>query len=45
MCTFDQSLLQLVKDEKGTVDAALNASSNPHDFTLQRQRARIELPS
>ena len=39
MCTFDQSLLQLVKDEKVTVEAALSASSNPHDFTLQLQQA------
>ena len=45
MCTFDQSLLQLVKDEKVTVEAALSASSNPHDFTLQLQQARIALPS
>jgi twitching motility protein PilT len=45
MCTFDQSLLQLVKHEKVTVEAALSASSNPHDFTLQLQQARIALPS
>ena len=45
MCTFDQSLLQLVKDEKVTVEAALSASSNPHDFTLQLQQARIALSS
>jgi len=45
MCTFDQSLLQLVKDETVTVEAALSASSNPHDFTLQLQQARIPLPS
>ena len=45
MCTFEQSLLQLVKDEKVTVEAALSASSNPHDFTLQLQQARIALPS
>jgi twitching motility protein PilT len=45
MCTFDQSLLELVKQEKVTVDAALSASSNPHDFTLQLQQARIPLPS
>jgi twitching motility protein PilT len=45
MCTFDQSLLQLVKDEKVTVESALSASSNPHDFTLQLQQARIALPS
>jgi hypothetical protein len=35
----------LVKDEKVTVEAALSASSNPHDFMLQLQQARIELPS
>jgi twitching motility protein PilT len=45
MCTFDQSLLQLVKEEKVTVEAALSASSNPHDFTLQLQQSRIALPS
>lgn len=43
--TFDQSLLLLVKDEKVSVEAALSASSNPHDFTLQFQQVRIELPS
>jgi len=45
MCTFDQSLLQLVKDQKVSVEAALSASSNPHDFTLELQQARIALPS
>jgi len=45
MCTFDQSLLRLVKDEKVTVEAALSASSNPHDFTLHLQQAGIALPS
>jgi twitching motility protein PilT len=45
MCTFDQSLLQLVKHERVTVEAALSASSNPHDFTLQLQQARIAVPS
>ena len=45
MCTFDQSLLRLVKDEKVTVEAALSASSNPHDFTLQLQQSGIVLPS
>jgi twitching motility protein PilT len=45
MCTFDQSLLELVKSEKITVESALAASSNRHDFTLQLQQARIPLPS
>jgi hypothetical protein len=34
-----------MKDEKVTVEAAPSASSNPHDFTLQLQQARIALPS
>jgi twitching motility protein PilT len=45
MCTFEQSLLQLVKDDKVAVDAAVSASSNPHDFTLQLQQSGIVLPS
>jgi twitching motility protein PilT len=45
MCTFDQSLLELVKSQKVTVESALAASSNPHDFTLQLQQARIPLPN
>ena len=43
MCTFDQSLLGLVRAGTVTADAALAASSNPHDFTLQLQQARIPL--
>ena len=45
MSTFDQSLLGLVKAGKVSVEAALGASSNPHDFTLQLQQARIPLPA
>jgi twitching motility protein PilT len=45
MCTFEQSLLQLVKDDKVAVDAAVSASSNPHDFSLQLQQSGIVLPS
>jgi twitching motility protein PilT len=45
MCTFEQSLLQLVKDDKVGVEAAVSASSNPHDFTLQLQQSVIALPS
>jgi len=45
MCTFEQSLLQLVKDDKVAVDAAVSASSNPHDFILQLQQSGIVLPS
>ena len=43
MCTFDQSLLGLVKAGKVTVDAAMAGASNPHDFTLQLQQARISV--
>lgn len=43
LSTFDQSLLGLVKAGKVSVEAALGASSNPHDFTLQLQQARIPL--
>jgi twitching motility protein PilT len=45
MCTFEQSLLQLVKDDKVGVEAAVSASSNPHDFTLQLQQSGIAVPS
>jgi twitching motility protein PilT len=45
MCTFDHSLLRLVEDDRVTVEAALSASSNPHDFTLQSQHSGIALPS
>jgi twitching motility protein PilT len=39
MQTFDQSLLQLVKDGGVSLDAALAASTNPHDFQLLLQQA------
>jgi len=39
MQTFDQSLLQLVKEGGVSLDAALAASTNPHDFQLLLQQA------
>ena len=45
MGTFDQSLLELVKNDQVTVESAMAASSNPHDFTLQLQQARIAVPA
>jgi hypothetical protein len=33
------------QDDKVAVDAAVSASSNPHDFTLQLQQSGIVLPS
>ncbi len=35
MQTFDQSLMQLVKEDRINVDSALQASSNPHEFLLR----------
>ena len=35
MQTFDQSLMQLYKEGKVTVEAAMQASSNPHEFALR----------
>jgi len=35
MQTFDQSLMQLYKEEKITLEAATRASSNPHEFQLR----------
>jgi len=35
MQTFDQSLMQLFKEKKITLEAATKASSNPHEFQLR----------
>jgi twitching motility protein PilT len=35
MQTFDQSLMQLYKEGKVTIEAAMHASSNPHEFSLR----------
>jgi twitching motility protein PilT len=35
MQTFDQSLMQLVKEDRINVESALQASSNPHEFMLR----------
>ncbi len=35
MQTFDQSLMQLYKEQKITLEAATRASSNPHEFQLR----------
>ena len=44
MMTFDQSLLSLVKEGSITVEHAMAAASNPHDFQLHLQQAGIPLP-
>ena len=35
MQTFDQSLMQLYKQGRISLDAAMHASSNPHEFSLR----------
>ena len=41
MTTFDQSMLQLVKDGTITVDSAMKAVSSQHDFSLAMQQAGL----
>jgi Tfp pilus assembly ATPase PilU len=41
MQTFDQSLLGLVRQSLITVDDALHASSQPHDFLLMLEQAGL----
>jgi twitching motility protein PilT len=45
MQTFDQSLLGLVRNELVTVDEALRASSQPHDFMLMLEQAGLKVPA
>ena len=44
MCTFDQSLLELVRDGRVAVETAMEASTAPHDFQLMLQQAGIPVP-
>jgi twitching motility protein PilT len=41
MQTFDQSLLGLVRQGSITIDDALHASSQPHDFLLMLEQAGL----
>ena len=43
MVTFDQSLLELVREGRVTVDAAMKAVSSQHDFTLAMQQAGLQV--
>lgn len=45
MQTFDQSLLGLVRKDLVTVDEALRASSQPHDFMLMLEQAGLKVPA
>jgi twitching motility protein PilT len=44
MMTFDQSLLQLIKEGRVLVDDAMQAVSSTHDFELALQQAGISIP-
>jgi twitching motility protein PilT len=44
MFTFDQSLLALVQAGRITVEAAIEASTAPHDLQLMLQQAGVPLP-
>ena len=41
MQTFDQSLLELFKNELVTLEEAISASSNPHDFQIMVRQAGL----
>jgi Tfp pilus assembly ATPase PilU len=43
MCTFDQWLLTLLKEGRVTVESAMKAVSNKHDFELAMQQAGLSL--
>jgi twitching motility protein PilT len=45
MVTFDQFLLVLIKDGKVSVEDAMQAVSNKHDFELALQQAGIAVPA
>jgi twitching motility protein PilT len=45
MQTFDQCLLGLVQSDEVSVEDAMATSSQPHDFALMLQQARITVPS
>ncbi len=45
MFTFDQCLLQLVQDGRISIEAAMEASTAPHDLQLMLQQAGLAAPS
>jgi twitching motility protein PilT len=44
MQTFDQSLLTLVMSDQVTVEDAMHAASEPHDFLLMLEQAGVRVP-
>jgi twitching motility protein PilT len=45
MMTFDQALLELIKQGRVSVDDAMQAVSSTHDFELALQQAGISIPA
>jgi twitching motility protein PilT len=45
MCTFDQWMLTLLQAGKVSVEAAMKAVSNQHDFELAMQQAGLAVPA
>jgi twitching motility protein PilT len=45
MCTFDQWMLTLLQENKISVDAAMKAVTNKHDFELAMQQAGLAIPA
>ena len=45
MFTFDQSLLAMVQAGRISVDAAIEASTSPHDLQLMLQQAGVPVPA
>ena len=41
MQTFDQHLVALIRDGVITLDAAMTASTNPHDLTVELRRVGL----
>jgi Tfp pilus assembly ATPase PilU len=44
MITFDQYLLNLVRDGKVTIESAMKNVSSQHDFMLALQQAGMTVP-
>jgi twitching motility protein PilT len=45
MCTFDQWMLTLLKENRVTIEAAMKSVSNKHDFELAMQQAGMTVPA
>ena len=45
MQTFDQALLNLVREDIVEIEDAMEASSKPHDFGLMIEQAGLRMPA